>query len=63
MYGVKNKSEIMNKDLLEMFKDNNVLLRHVSFKCSTKERIINAIRMNFHRENQLWFEVFKGVNV
>ena len=50
-------------DLLERFKDNNLGLRCASFKISTKEGIINPIRMNFHRENQLCFEVLKGVKV
>ena len=50
-------------DLLESIEDKNLGLRHVSFKFSTKEVIFNAIRMNFHRENQLRFEVLKGLKL
>ena len=34
----------------------------MSLNCSTKEGINNAIRINFRRENQFLFEVFKRVN-
>ena len=61
--GVENESELMDKDLLERFKDENLVLRHVSFKFSTKEDIINSIRTYFHRENQLRFEVLEGFNI
>ena len=47
--------------MLESFKDNELGLRHVSIKLSTREGIINAIRMNFQREKKLWFEALKGV--
>ena len=48
-------------DLLESFRDNNLGLRHVSFKFSTKEGFINAIRMNFQREKKWRFDFLKEV--
>ena len=35
---------------IRTFNDNLVGLRHVSFKLSAKEGIMNATRMNFQRE-------------
>ena len=49
----KNESGKIDGDLLESFKDNNLGLRHVSFKLSTREGVVNAIRMNVQREKQL----------
>ena len=63
VHRVENESELTDKYLLERFKDNNLGLRYVSFKISTKEGITNELGMNFYRENQLRFEVIKGVNV
>ena len=53
VWWVENESQLIDKELLERFENNNLGLRHVSFKLSTEEGIINAIRMNFHRDNQL----------
>ena len=63
VYGVENECEKIDVELLERFKDNKLGVRCVSFKLSTKEGIINAIRMNYQREKQLRFEVLKGVKV
>ena len=59
VYGVENESGKIDGDLLESFKDNKLGLRCVSFKFSTREGIINAIRTNVRRERQLWFELLK----
>ena len=63
MHGIENKSENIDADLIEKLKDNNLGLRHVSFKLSTKEGIINAMIINFHRKNQLRFKLLKGARV
>ena len=60
---MNDESEKIVIDLLESVKDNNLGLRCVSFKFSTREGIVNAIRINFQREKQLRFEVLKGVKV
>ena len=51
VYVVENEYEKIDADLLELFKHNNLELRCVSFKLSTKEGIINEISMNFQSEN------------
>ena len=48
-------------ELVEIFKDNELVLRHVSFKLWSVYGVIKGIRMIRHRENQLWFEVLKVV--
>ena len=48
---------------MESFKNNNLDLRHVSFKFSSKQGMFNAIRMNHQNKNKMWFEVLKGVKV
>ena len=53
------KSESIDNKLVESFKNNELGLRCFSFKWSSVEGIINGIRMNYQRENQLWFEVLK----
>ena len=60
VYGVENESGKIDGYLLESFKEKKLGLRHVSFKLSTIEEIINAIRIYFQRGNQLWFEALKG---
>ena len=55
----------MNIDnkLMESFKNNNLDLRHVSLKFSSREGKFNAIRMNYHQNNKFCFEVLKGIKV
>ena len=60
--GVENESGKIDRDSLEWFKDKNLGLRHASFKLSAREGITNAMRMNFQRKTQLWFELLKGAN-
>ena len=61
--GLKNESETIDIDLLELLKDNELGVRCVSFKLSTKEVIANAIRTIDWRKKQLWFKVLKGAPV
>ena len=53
----------IDKDLLQRFKENNLALQCVSFKLSTQEGIINAIRIKFQRAKQFCFEVLIGAKV
>ena len=48
LWSLKIKIKI-EMDILEHFKDNNLGLRHGSFKSSAKKEITNAIKMNFQR--------------
>ena len=48
---------------MESFKNNDLDLRHVSFKFSSKEGMFNAIKMSYQNKNEMWFEVLKGVKV
>ena len=47
--GVEKESEKIDVRAMQRFKDNNLGLRHVSFKLSGQDVIINAIRFDFER--------------
>ena len=63
VYGLEQESEDADKKLMESFKNNDLYLRHVSFKFSSKEGIFKVIRINYQHKNKMWFELLKGVNV
>ena len=59
----KVENEKIDIDLLERFKENVIGLWNASFLLSTAEGVIDAIRMNYQTENQLWIGFLKGVQV
>ena len=52
MHGVQNMSEALDHKLMRGFKEHKLGLRHASFKWSTKEGIINDVRMNYYDKTQ-----------
>ena len=63
VYGVEQGSENIDKKLMESFKNNDLDLRHVPFKISSKEGVFNAIKMNYQNKNNMWFEVQNGLRL
>ena len=46
-YGIENKSESIDVKLLESFKCSKLGLRHISFKLSSSDGVVNVIKMNY----------------
>ena len=63
VYGVEQEDENIDKKLMESFNNNDLDLRCVLFKFSSKEGMFNAIRMNYQNKSKMWFEVLKGIKV
>ena len=63
VYGVEQESENIDKKLMESFKNNDLDLQHVSFKMSSKEGKFNTTRMNYQNNNEMCFEVLKGLRL
>ena len=63
VHGVEKEKDKTCVDLLKRLKENTLWFRHVSFRISEEEGIINAIIINHQPEKQLWFEFLKGAQV
>ena len=48
---------------MESFKNDDLDLRHIAFKFSSKVGALKAMIMNYQNKNKMWFEVLKGVKI
>ena len=63
VYATMDKEEEISKKLINVFHDNEMGIKYVSFKWTSSKGIINAIRMNYYNKDDLHFEVLKGINI
>ena len=62
VFAAMEKEEEISKKLINVFNENELGMKHVSFKCKSSAGTTNALRMNRHIKDDLCFEVLKGIN-
>ena len=63
VYAVENDNDEIDSTLLKSFRENNLGIRHVSFRKIDSNGILAAMRLNYYPEKTLKFVVLKEVCV
>ena len=57
-----DKEEEISKKIINVFNDNEMWTKHVSFKWRSSKIITNATIMNYYDKDHLLYEVLTGIS-